>query len=144
MKHSLDLAFRAIDFMGLLNIAGGEAFLFQDDLVEVLQYIETHYREQIGLLYITTNGTIMPSDSLCQIMAETDITLQIDDYTGAIDDSKILIADIAKKCSAYDIDYVINKANEWINLELGNVNNSELTEKQYPSRIIRGTSRRNI
>ena len=130
MKHSLDLAFRAIDFMGLLNIAGGEAFLFQDDLVEVLQYIETHYREQIGLLYITTNGTIMPSDSLCQIMAETDITLQIDDYTGAIDDSKILIADIAKKCSAYDIDYVINKANEWINLELGNVNNSELTENQ--------------
>lgn len=91
MKHSLDLAFRAIDSMGLLNIAGGEAFLFQDDLVEVLQYIETHYREQIGLLYITTNGTIMPSDSLCQIMAETDITLQTDDYTEAIDDSKILM-----------------------------------------------------
>ncbi|MBQ3513263.1 MAG: radical SAM protein [Lachnospiraceae bacterium] len=130
MKKSLDLAFHAVDYVGLLNVAGGEAFLFQDDLLEIIQYIGKCYRQKIGHLYITTNGTIVPTDEMCKIMKEQDVLLQIDDYTDAIGEDKVATKEMIEKCKQYGICYTVKKVSEWIDLAVGRTDNSAYSDSE--------------
>lgn len=136
MKRSLDLAFHAVDYVGLLNVAGGEAFLFQEDLLEILQYIGQCYRQKIGHLYVTTNGTIVPTDDICKVMKENDVLLQIDDYSDEIGQSGTAIDEIVEKCKKFGITYAVKKVSQWIDLGVGRTDNSGYSDSELQNYFV--------
>lgn len=80
LKRDLDSLFWHISFVGEMSIIGGEPFL-HEQLPELLEYIGDHYRNQIGSLVITTNGTIVPEDWVLDICSRIGVFISISDYS---------------------------------------------------------------
>jgi hypothetical protein len=67
LKNDIDAFFAHVDRVGRLHISGGEPLLYPQ-LAELIQYIYDRYGSRIECLMATTNGKIVPSDQLCQIL----------------------------------------------------------------------------
>jgi hypothetical protein len=129
LKQDLDLLFNKIDTILLLHISGGEPFLYPD-LPELLDYIIENYEKKIGLLEVVTNGTVLPSDKLCETLRRDNILLVIDNYCDALPQIEDTYQNVIQKVTDYQIKYIIQKADSWINLDPYNTNNAYFDEAQ--------------
>lgn len=84
LQEDVDLFFGAVEMIFRFQITGGEPLLYPH-LAELLDYIDRNYRDKIIRLEMVTNGTVVPSDELCEILAEKKVFLFLDDYTLTLD-----------------------------------------------------------
>lgn len=83
LKREIDVLFEKVDFVGNYTLTGGEPLLCEH-LVSIIRYIGEYYRTQIGSFKIITNGTIMPSNELKEVMRLYDMAAEISDYTAGV------------------------------------------------------------
>lgn len=109
LKKSVDLYFSVIDRVGLFHISGGEPFLYPH-LNELLTYIGEKYRDKIDILGTVTNTTVIPDDTLCEILKKYNIRVEVDDYTKTIPQLKNNYNNLVKKLKEFCIWTQINVA----------------------------------
>lgn len=109
LTDNIDLLMKHIDFLFKFQIVGGEPLLNRN-LGGYLDYIGKHYRKRIGWIRVITNGTVMPTDSLCATMKEKDVELCISDYTRT---GKNIIKNITDKLNAFGVKYSLNSSLVW-------------------------------
>lgn len=111
MKRSIDLFFERIDFVTYFGLIGGETFL-NPDLEKYIVYLGENYRKQIGKITVITNGTIMPEQSLLEVIKKYDMYLSISDYSDVVPYGKKIDA-LEKKVKEYEIDHYRNNSIIW-------------------------------
>lgn len=116
LKASLDLFFQAVDLIYRFQVTGGEPLLYPH-LQELLSYIDENYRAKIMRLETVTNGTILPTDELCEFFAAKDIYVFLDDYTTALPEGQAELHDtVLKKFQTYGVKYADNHVEQWFQL----------------------------
>ena len=92
----LDVAFQIYDYIECVNMTGGEPMLHKQ-LPEIIAYTLQKYSAKFQRFRLTTNGTILPSQSLIdavRINAKDNFEVLIDDY-GVLSEERI--AETAEK-----------------------------------------------
>lgn len=115
MKKDVDVFFNAVDLIYRLQITGGEPLLYKY-LVELLDYIDKNYRNKIIRFEMVTNGTVIPSDELCDFLRERKIYIFLDDYRMSLENGEDTYNKIYKKLEKYNINYCDNHVEQWIRL----------------------------
>lgn len=131
IKDDIDVFFHAVDLIYRFQITGGEPLLYPGFL-DVLDYVDNNYRNQILRLETVTNGTIIPSDEICSYLAEKNIYVFLDDYTMALKgEQKANRTIIEEKFKKYGVDYHNNYVEQWFSIYTPGTNREdekELTE----------------
>ncbi len=109
--NNIDLLMQNIDYLFKYQIVGGEPFL-NPDLCGFLKYIGKKYRQRIGWIRIVTNGTVEPSEELCDVLVTYDMELSISDYTAEVAYSSRL-EQIIKKIKQFGVRYTVNESLLW-------------------------------
>lgn len=128
-KESLDSLFQHVDYVDIMQLSGGETFLYPQQ-EELIEYIGKNYRDKINVLYTTTNGSILPSDSLCESIKRNCVTVILDDYSDTVPQNIDKMKKTIEKLEQYQINIDINKVDEWIDLAPTTTDNSHLTEEE--------------
>ena len=85
----------SIKFLHRLDLVGGEPFAHKEitDIVRAVRALPG-----IGYIAVFTNGTIMPSDELCEALVSERIIVTNSDYSQSLDDNKRakIVATVAK------------------------------------------------
>lgn len=116
VKKDIDYFFFAVDLVLRFEITGGEPFLYKY-LIDVLGYIDDQYRDRIIRLEVVTNGTVIPSEDLCQFLAQKEIYVILDDYTDSLNEEfKQNRKTIEERLVKHNVWYRNNKAESWIKL----------------------------
>lgn len=144
LKNEIDAFFRIVDTTGIIDISGGEPLMRGTDsdfvLGETVQYLAHTYPEKFSRLRLFTNGTIIPSDRLCDVFKEVSVkkpfSITIDDYGK----HSPHVSGIADKLAAYNIDFVIRDyihdihCGGWVDLRDISLKNSEEEAKKIFSK----------
>lgn len=133
-KETLDLYFRAVDYVRFMSYTGGEPLLYPY-VDELLDYIGENYRNKIYIIGMSTNCTIIPKDSTCELLKKHNIRVFIDDYSKYVERSKEILPQITEKLESYGIVYNINKGEDafWIDLAPFKTDNTKLNEEELIS-----------
>lgn len=102
----LDMLLSNIDCLYRLKIHGGEVFL-HPSLAEFIAYVNN--QPKIKSIRLTTNGTIIPSDNILQLIASSKIVVQISDYKLPNTKAQQLIERLEK----FNVRYVYLKNQTW-------------------------------
>lgn len=134
LKKTLADYFRNVDVVDFFSYTGGEPFL-HPEADEILEYIGSHYRNQIVSLGISTNCTIVPKDRVCEICARYGFRFLIDDYSKYVERSKKILPEIEEKLQKYGVEYAVNTGDEayWIDLEPLKTDNYGMSEEELIS-----------
>mgnify|MGYP005761135195 FL=1 len=124
----IDLLFQWIDYTGRLQISGGEPLLYPN-LNDLIIYIGEHYRNKIHIFEIVFNGTIIPSEQLCQSMKKYDMTVYLDNYTESIDAKLNRREEMIALFNQYDLNWIDNTVPEWFDLDIFQTDNSGMNEQ---------------
>jgi organic radical activating enzyme len=99
ITESIRRFFEIADSVDILNITGGEPFLYKE-LSELLMFIKDN-RERINQrLEVFTNGTVIPSDNILSALNAADSSVLLDDY-----DFSTKTQDIAALFDRHDVTY---------------------------------------
>lgn len=130
-KRTLRTYFQAVDYVRLFSYTGGEPLLYPYT-DELLEYIGSQFSEQIHVLGVSTNCTIMPKDSTCEILYKYGFHVFLDDYSQYVEKSRELIPKIVEKLEKFHIQYSLNSGLEvyWIDLAPYETDNSRLSEEE--------------
>lgn len=111
--------FETVDYVAEFRILGGEPLLYTK-LESLLTFIANRYRENIGILAIVTNGTIIPSREILQVCKNNKITFHISDYTKTLDYLLDKQKTLVKLLEREGIMYNISSTSTWA--DVGNPN----------------------
>lgn len=126
---SADSFFRKIDYVREFVLIGGEPLLYRQ-LSETIQYIGTHYRKQIGVFSITTNGTIMPDDEILKNCRQYNVMFRISNYSGTIPRLAEAYDRLTVKLREQGIEYVLGRAEaEWTDYGFDHLNRGASEEE---------------
>lgn len=111
VMSDVDSYFSCVDYVFDMQIVGGEPLLHRQ-LSQILEYIGSKYRKQIGFLGIITNGTIIPNKEVLDVLKKYDIWVSISDYTEEVKyDGKIdAVCDALK---AAEVLFIRNRNIKW-------------------------------
>ncbi len=119
---SADSFFAKVAFCQEFVLIGGEPLLYKH-LSDAIAYIGKHYRTQIGIFSITTNGTIMPDEELLKACKEWDVLFDISNYSRTVPRLKSNYEELTDLLSAQGIKFFIGKVNdEWMDYGFEYVN----------------------
>lgn len=104
VKSSADFYFKNFDYVTEFCLIGGETLLYKQ-LPEVVEYIGKTYRDQMIIFSITTNGTIVPSDELVELMKKYHVVYRISDYSRALPQLKFQHKKIVEVLGKAGVDY---------------------------------------
>lgn len=114
VRHSADSFFSKIDYISVFVLIGGEPLLYKD-LEQAVVYIGEHYRKQMGLFEITTNGTIMPSDELLRVCKKYNVLFLISNYSGTIPRLKKKYEMLVSKLKEQGVSYLLgSETDTWM------------------------------
>ncbi len=114
IQKNVDLVFSKVDYICQLNIMGGETFLHKE-LVRILEYLGEHYGEEVGYFCIITNGTVMPSDEVLDVIGKYNMGVSISDYAlNSAYENKVNM--LCEKFDQWKIEYMRNQHIEWYDL----------------------------
>jgi hypothetical protein len=130
VKEEIDLIFEYVDYTPRLQISGGEPLLYKD-LIKVIEYIGDNYRDKIGDFFeIVTNGTIVPSEDIYNVLKKYDMYVYVDKYTENVPKSIPVREEIFRKLTEYEIRNVDNVVERWFDLKVGGTDNTAMTEDE--------------
>ena len=130
LKSDIDLLFKKVNYIGYLHLSGGEPFL-HPHLEVLIEYIDSNYKHQIGILGTTTNGTIIPKESLCKTLKKADIRVWIDDYRENVPLAKEKFEKVKKQLEDFDVCCISNQTDQWLDIQN---TDTELDEKKLRNR----------
>lgn len=105
MKSSADMYFSCVDRVGLFQLSGGEPMLCPY-LQDILTYIYDKYRQQIEVLNIVTNATIIPSDDFCKFLKTHNILVYVDDYSANVPKVRSSLNEVLNKFNEFGVNYI--------------------------------------
>jgi len=101
----------ACEFLTILEFVGGEPFLHKELFLILKDALNLN---NVGFINVFTNGTVKPSDKLCEVLNDRRITVYISNY------SKTLSVEHAEKVNAteemlikYNVHYLYGTAKSW-------------------------------
>ena len=115
LKNDLGALFATVDHILLFHISGGEPFLYPH-LEELLRYIAANYMNKISRLETTTNGTIVPTESLIKTISELNVSVVVDDYRQAIPKYADNFNKALTMLNKANVNYRVQKVNSWVDL----------------------------
>lgn len=80
LKRDADLFFQSVDYVSNFAVLGGEPLL-SNNLIPYLRYLGENFKNAIGSIQIITNGTLLPTKELIQVIKAYDVEVRISDYT---------------------------------------------------------------
>lgn len=114
VKSSADYYFKIVDYVREFVLIGGEPLLYQN-MIEAVEYIGSHYREQIEFFSITTNGTIKPSQELLDVCRKYKMTFRISNYSVQIPRLRKQYMELVETLEKNHIHYVLASPEvEWM------------------------------
>ena len=128
----LQLLTEACGVIGHVELVGGEPFL-HPDLENILKGI---LALDIGVIQIFTNGTVVPSDEACEVMANKRIVVYISNYERVLTDKfKKNRELLQKKLAQYGVIFELGRSKSWMDFSsFDEINESdEEWRKQYES-----------
>lgn len=115
LKADLDRFFSCVDFVKRFHVSGGEPFLYPQ-LAELITYIGTRYRNQIGDLETVTNCTVMPDENLCRVLREYRVCVECDDYRQLPSAMRKSFAAVQRALDAHGICSRVLSHHTWLDL----------------------------
>lgn len=115
IKKNIDALFSNIDYVRTLDLCGGEPFLLPI-FHHVIEYVGSRYRNRIEYLRTVSNGTIIPTDEVCQAMAKNRMLVLLDDYRETVKLSQDNYEKVYNKLIENKISVITNKVDKWIDL----------------------------
>lgn len=113
-KKSADYFFYHVDIIKEFVLIGGEPFLYQK-LDKIVEYIGENYRNKIVLFSITTNGTIIPEQSLLNLCKKYNVTIRISDYSATLKHLEQRYEQLKKKLENSKVSYIMGgKETKWM------------------------------
>lgn len=102
----------ACKFLTTIEFVGGEPFLhphLKDILVEVSKI------PNVGKMHIFTNGTVVPSDELCQVLANERFEIMISNYQITLSDKlKENVSATIEKLKRYNVNCLVSRRQGWL------------------------------
>jgi len=111
LKRNIDLYFERVDYTVHFGLIGGEPLL-NSALMDVIMYLGESYKERYGKITFTTNGSVLPSDELLEVIKNYDVLVAISNYTKVIPYHD-KITQVEEKLIKFRIDYVIRQSLVW-------------------------------
>ncbi|MCI8287930.1 MAG: radical SAM protein [Lachnospiraceae bacterium] len=111
LKRNFDIFFESVDYVYEYTLLGGEPFLHKN-IAEIILYLGCKYGEKVGQINLISNGTIVPEDSVINILKRFHVTVHISDYTCSVDYKKNLER-LQKKFLESEIEYYVIPNNTW-------------------------------
>ena len=78
IKSDLAKLFENIKYINLVQIQGGEPFLYSD-LIELLNFLQEN-KSKVHEISIATNGSIIPQEKVLECLKKNDVLVRISDY----------------------------------------------------------------
>jgi organic radical activating enzyme len=128
LKKDANLFFNAVDLVYRFNLSGGEPLLYKN-LIEVIQYIGENYRDRIIQFELVTNGTLVPSDELCEVLDKYKIQVTLDDYRKSIEHEQY--EKCLQKLRKYNnIEVVENCVDKWFRMYIPEIDENRRETKE--------------
>jgi len=108
-----DHYFRWVDHVMWFDLIGGEPFV-HPDVDEITERIAKKYRSRMGALHFVTNGTILPSDRMLELMKQYGIAVEISDYRKAVPAIRDKVGRLTQTLESRGITYHIVPNDTWI------------------------------
>ena len=112
IKNDIDSFFSKVDYVSIFHLVGGEPFLYPN-IEDVVRYVITNYIHKIDKLIITTNGTILPKDSMLNLLKINDVILSVSDYTDKLENIKKKVVKVLQKYKEVGINHYVRNEIEW-------------------------------
>jgi hypothetical protein len=101
----------ACEFLTEIEFIGGEPFLHKE-LSEILH--EVLSLKNVGIIHVFTNGTVTPTDELCEKLNNPRIVLYVSNYTKTLSvATKEKVEQTEKKLALYNIAYLYGYGKNW-------------------------------
>lgn len=111
LKKNFDVFFDSVDYVYEYTLLGGEPFLHAD-LKEILCYLSKQYGNRVGKINLISNGTVIPSDEILNIMKQNNMMITVSNYTHIVPYEEKMQA-VIKKLEEHEIEYYIIPNNTW-------------------------------
>lgn len=98
IMKNIAIVLKAVTSVNRLQLQGGEPFLYSD-LDRLIAFIRAC--DKIRVLVIATNGSIVPSDMLMNVLQKNDVKIRISNY--GLYPQKLEA--LEKKCEQFGLDY---------------------------------------
>lgn len=111
LKNNFDIFFESVDYVYEYTLLGGEPFLHKN-IAEIVSYLGNKYGKKIGQINLISNGTVVPSEEVVDVLKKYHVTVHISDYTCIID-YKANLENLQKKFLSEGIEFYIIPNNIW-------------------------------
>ncbi len=108
----IDSYFKIVDYVSVFHLVGGEPFLYPN-IENVIKHLLENYITKIDKLIITTNGTILPKDSIIQLLKDNDVILSVSDYSDKLDHIKKKVVKVLDSYKENNINHYVRNQIEW-------------------------------
>jgi len=112
LVKNVDILFSKVDLFGRFQITGGEPLLYKN-LQNLVEHIGENYRNQMLSYELVTNGTLIPSNELCELLKKYDMRVYLDNYQKHVHKSRDTFPKIYDKLKMYGIDVIDNDIKQW-------------------------------
>lgn len=108
----IDSYFNIVDYVSVFHLVGGEPFLYPN-IENVIKHLLEKYITKIDKLIITTNGTILPKDSIIKLLKNNDVILSVSDYSDKLEFVKSKITKVLDVYKNNNINHYVRNEIEW-------------------------------
>jgi organic radical activating enzyme len=108
----IDSFFNIVDYVSVFHLVGGEPFLYPN-IENIIKHILENYIDRIDKLIITTNGTILPKQSIIDLLKNNDIILSVSDYTDKLENIKKKVVKVLELYKENNINHYVRNEIEW-------------------------------
>ena len=111
LQRNFDTFFGSVDFVYEYTLLGGEPFLHAE-LEQIFSYLMEKYGDRIGKVNLISNGTVVPCDTVLELMKKYEMSVHISDYTQTVKYEKKLV-EVIEAFSKKGIEYYVIPNNTW-------------------------------
>jgi hypothetical protein len=108
----IDSFFNIVDYVSVFHLVGGEPFLYPN-IEGVVRHIVDNYVDRIDKLIITTNGTILPKQSMIEVLKSNPIILSVSDYTDKLENIKKKVVKVLDTYKENNVNHYVRTEIEW-------------------------------
>ncbi len=112
----IDKFFQKVDYVDLFHLCGGEPFMYPE-FEKIVEYVGCHYRKKMNVLGTTTNGTIIPRNTLLSAFKKNEVTVYLDDYRKNVDLARKNFNTVESLLKKEKVNYILQQPKNWFSLK---------------------------
>lgn len=113
LLEDLEAYFSYVNFLCEMNILGGEPFMYKN-LAQLLSALGENWRDQIGEVHIFTNGMVLPSAEVLDIVQKYGYIMDISDYYTALPNIAPGVQRFEYAVKSRGIPYRLKRTDAWV------------------------------